>query len=473
MECILKKEYDPAREVLRSSIARGVNTRVAEQYGKVLEEFLQRRDEIENPVILARYNACEVRVSSDKTGRGLFVPAYQPWGAQLWKERPLAFIQSPCSRKCAQVCRACLSPVGSLASQLRHLDLGPVPPGAEDLLLDQFEDRYWERKLREVVNGEIVQCAESACSEVFCSKECRDWALGGESSHSVLCAGRLPAASFEALQELEQFADDVDTEHLLLLAHVVAQMLLRRKAGDAIEEVKRRFLQFISSPWEEMAEGTPEDTPELRREHLEKATVLLQRIFAGEELASELLEPTVLSSLMGSFELVNMCIALPHPLNRHGDKLCELLGGDVLAKIAKNQEQVEDDDSDVEGDADDEGESQAEALEAARTGSLFGNVIGTALCEALAFTNHSCLPNCRIDFATAGQAEAPGPGLWVYSVTRRPLVPGDEVLMSYVPSVVGRPLEVRQEKMRKFGFPCSCRTCETDKALAAEGDVVF
>ena len=34
-----------------------------------------------------------------------------------------------------------------------------------------------------------------------------------------------------------------------------------------------------------------------------------------------------------------------------------------------------------------------------------------------------------------------------------------------VPSVVGKPLEERQAKMlKRFGFACGCRSCETDKA---------
>merc|ERR1712014_413150 len=99
------------------------------------------------------------------------------------------------------------------------------------------------------------------------------------------------------------------------------------------------------------------------------------------------------------------------------------------AQVAQNQKQAEglnEDDSDddeeyEEGAQDDDGaddeicaaDKGAEAVEAARRGDLFGAVVGTALCEALAFTNHCCLPNCAIDFATAGQAEARGPGLWV------------------------------------------------------------
>eukprot|EP00931_Biecheleriopsis_adriatica_P108221 TRINITY_DN82562_c0_g1_i1.p1 TRINITY_DN82562_c0_g1~~TRINITY_DN82562_c0_g1_i1.p1 ORF type:complete len:551 (+),score=94.18 TRINITY_DN82562_c0_g1_i1:29-1681(+) len=488
MTCILSKEYEPAREVLRGAIARGVNSSIAEQYAGVLEDFLQKRDEMENPVILGRYDQCIVRKSTEGQGNGLFVPGYQTWGAQLWKERPLACIQSPCSRKCVQVCRACLLPVGSLASQLRYLGL-EVPKGAEEVLISNGEccsQEYDEEEgSNDWVPGQVIPCSEPGCSEVFCSIACRDWALK-ESSHAVLCAGRMRSECLTALRGLEQLADETDTEHLLLLAHVVAQMVLQRRAGTSLDEVKRRFAeQFASSPWDKLAEGNGcskgDDTPEVRRTNFAKASLLIEKIFQGEVHAEALLEPSLLSGLLGTFELVNMCISIPHPLNSEGQRVQELLSGRVAAQLDELQKPLEDSDSDEDGEVQageiaassegNESDREAKALAAAAKGDLFENVIGTALCEALAFTNHSCLPNCRIDFACASHGEAKGPGLWVYSVTRRPLVPGDEVLMSYVPSVVGKPLEVRQRKMQKFGFPCSCRSCETDKALAADDDV--
>merc|ERR1712216_614480 len=114
------------------------------------------------------------------------------------------------------------------------------------------------------------------------------------------------------------------------------------------------------------------------------------------------------------------------------------------------------------------------AREAAGKGSLFAHVVGTSLCEALSFMNHSCLPNARIDFATSATPDnTSGPGLWVFSAARKPLCPGDEVQMCYVPSVVGRPVEERQKRMKRFGFECRCRCCTTDLMLKADGDIVL
>ncbi|CAE7308067.1 ATXR2 [Symbiodinium sp. CCMP2456] len=456
--CIFKQDYDTAREVLRSAIARGASTHLAEQYAKVLEEFLTKRDEVENPVVLARFDECVVRETSSGQGRGLYVPSYQTWGAQLWKERPLAYIQSPGSRKCVQVCCACLLPVGSLASQLKYINLEP-PPGSEKIPLSTYPDEVCPDGF---CPGQVITCDGNDCSEVFCSESCRSWALS-ESSHAILCKGRLGPKSWSALQSLELLAIETDSEHLLLLAHHVACMTLARRSGQSFEAVKHRFAsQFASAPWDSLAGADDSDTPEERRRCMSCAIPLLETIFEAEDLASGFLDSELLSNILGTFELVNMCISLPHPLNSRAD-VADYLTEELAEALSKMQEPLQSD-----SESEQETEHASSPLASARQGQLFENVIGTALCEALAFTNHSCLPNCRIEFATASQPEAKGPGLWMYSVTRRPLVPGDEVLMAYVPSVVGQPLQVRQRKMQKFGFTCHCRTCETDRVLESE-----
>ncbi|CAJ1367169.1 unnamed protein product [Effrenium voratum] len=324
---ILSQDYDQAREVLRSAIARGVSSSLAEQYGKVLEEFLQRRDEIENPVVLGQFELCIVRDSINSTGRGLFVPGYQTWGCQLWKQRPLAYIQSPKSRRCVQVCCACLIPVGSLASQLRHMGLVP-PPGAEDDILLTNGEQIGEEGYKDgFAAGQVLPCA--GCSEVFCSEQCRTWALS-ESSHTLLCRARLSEERrWAALQSLEQLAEEADHEHLLLLAHTVAQMVLARRSASS-EQVRHRFAgQFVSAPWHSLAEGG-EDSSEARQQWLSQAVGCLKAIF-GED---EFVDLQLLDGLLGTFELVNMCVSLPHPLNQAADDL----SGELASQIAKLQE---------------------------------------------------------------------------------------------------------------------------------------
>lgn len=498
MERILQREYEAAREVLRSAVAQGAGKSVAEQYGKVLEEFLQRKDEVDNPrsLDLACFGVCALREMDNQTGRGLIVPGYVNWGDELWRQRPVTYMQSPPSRKCVQACCACCIPVGTLASQLETMGL-PVPAGAEEIEVPGA--------------GQIFRCP-GGCGEVFCGQACYDWAREN-SSHAVLCRSCLSTDAAAALESLAHFALETDQEHLLLLAHHIAMALLRRRAGDDLSEVRQKYVtQFCRAPWESLADADDPggDTPSNRRDSLAKARNYLLQIYADEPLAEPFLDMDTLSSMLGTYELVNMCISIPHPLNSQGSRIADLLGGSALAKLHEQQKGVdsESDDEDeessqdpgdaetramkslVEGaadgrlkavleglnkdtspDSEDEDapvDPEAAALEAAREGTLFGNVIGTSLVEALSFMNHSCLPNARIDFATSVTPNVSAPGLWVYSAARRPLIPGDEVQMCYVPSVVGKPLEERQKRMKKFGFECKCRCCTTDSMLEAE-----
>merc|ERR1712224_43398 len=129
--------------------------------------------------------------------------------------------------------------------------------------------------------------------------------------------------------------------------------------------------------------------------------------------------------MLGTFEMVNMCINLPHPFNSKDmrEQIVKLLSSETLAHVAEKQRNV-DEDSDDESSEEEETEDTATENEAAvnllNRGRLFANVVGTALIEALSFTNHSCLPNCSVDFATLGSRCADGPGLWVYADARRP-----------------------------------------------------
>jgi len=472
MEAIMGRKYDAAREVLRSAVAQGAGNNLAEQYGKVLEDMLQQAAEIENPSVrkeVATFGVVSLREMDNHTGRGLIVPGYVNWGDELWRQRPVAYIQSPSSRAATQVCDACLVPVGTLASQLVFLGQ-PVPEGAEEV---------------EVVNGACspVQCP-GGCSEVFCGEACCEWAQTS-SSHALLCKGSLPATALVALEDLEKLAEKTDQEHLLLLAHHIAVILLRRLAGDALSDVMQHFVkQFFSSPWETLTseEDADGDTPSYREDLLGQAAGHLRRLFADQELAEPFLDIEILSSMMGTYEQVNMCISISHPLNTQCDRTSELLQPVALAKLHRFQKGV-DQDSDEEDDEAEAGDKQdrpqpvaepteddiATALQTIAKQSLFANVVGTSLCEALSFTNHSCLPNARIDFATSATPDNnSGPGLWVFSAARRPMLPGDEVQMCYVPSVVGKPVKERQKRMKKFGFECRCRCCTTDLMLEAD-----
>lgn len=489
MASVFEKDYTAAGETLRVAICKGTNQNLAMQYAKVLEEFLRGRDTVENPVVLAHFGPIVVKQLENGTGRGIVTNRYYTTNEELWHERPLIKIQSPASRKCVQVCFACLKPLGTLKSQLAYLGYS-TPHSDDDIVVG---GSYSGDPL---YTGQVIPCSGAGCCEVFCSTDCRDWELAN-SSHNLLCAAKLRPSQFEALCSIAKLAEDAGHENLLMLAHGVAQMTLCREHGESLEEIQHRFVrQFVSQSWESLASDIDDkdgdDTPAKRRELLTKEVELLHVLFEGNDLAEPFLEVELLDSLLSTFELTSMSISIAHPLNSFGPQLCTLLGGETLAKILKTQRMV-DEDSESEGSTDDgasqnevsgrgstENEEQSaqsnspaeEALECARKGKLFAHVTGAGLFERVAFTNHCCLPNCSIEFATAGQEKAHGPGLCLYTLANRPLIPGDELLMTYVPTVVAQPYRVRQRRMKRFGFTCRCRTCVTDEILIADGDLV-
>merc|ERR1712113_1234719 len=106
-------------------------------------------------------------------------------------------------------------------------------------------------------------------------------------------------------------------------------MVMQRCAGVELPEVMRRYVhQFASQPWDGLAPETDED---------------------------------VLSSMLGTYELVNMCISIPHPLNIQTTSVAELVKGSELVKLHSTQKGI-DDESDEESDEEEEeedGEEQA------------------------------------------------------------------------------------------------------------------
>lgn len=456
MRKVFDREYNGVREILRSAVARRDNRSLAEEYAKVLQDFLCQ-EECQSPT-LGQFGVCVLQEIFQGSGRGLVVPGYVPFGAELWCERPLSYVQSQASRRAVQVCRACFVPVGSLGSQLSYLGVA-VPP---DTTASTME------------HSKIVNCP-GGCEDVFCSDACCSWAMEN-SSHRLLCEGQLSIAQAEAARALLSLAEETDHENLILLPHHIAQMILRRMVDEALESVMHRYAkQFISKPWDELVseECGTEDTPTRRRNILCQVVKLLEELFVGHDLAKPFLDPQFIRTLLGTFDMTVMGVSVPSPFNGCED-IVEFFEEEPLAQVRSIQNCVEDccceDDTNT---AEIEKESCAPTLKVDDVrDELFADVMGVGVCEAISFTNHSCLPNCSFDFAVANSGRTQGPGLWTYARARRPLLPGDEVLMTYVPSVVGRRLEFRTRKMKEFGFHCKCRSCITDRLLEADGEIV-
>ena len=81
---------------------------------------------------------------------------------------------------------------------------------------------------------------------------------------------------------------------------------------------------------------------------------------------------------------------------------------------------------------------------------------GVGLYNTLSLMNHSCIPN----FVRLNQ------GRQVIAIASRLIVEGEEINENYgVSSVVDHSKQFRQEMLsKKYGFLCSCRSCQSDDA---------
>lgn len=73
--------------------------------------------------------------------------------------------------------------------------------------------------------------------------------------------------------------------------------------------------------------------------------------------------------------------------------------------------------------------------------------------------NHSCQPNCVVNYACHPQL-----GLVAHLTALRDIAPGEELVQSYVEQSL--PLAERQKQLREYGFVCACPKCKQE---AAEG----
>lgn len=454
---IMERDYERAKEILRAVRAEGGDSgenQMVNAYAETLQDFLEKLAELDAPPI-EKVGSVEFRFLNDLTGRGLRAPLYLEPGSTVWQEQPLVYVQSPWSKRKVKCCLLCWQPLGTLETQLLHMDL-MSPAGAESV---------------QCVTGdgaaEVVNCA--GCDSCFCSQACHDIALS-DSPHKLLCKGKLSSEQQEALSSLEELARSglpgvgllAGNENLLLLVHTLASMLVTVQQGWTEDVVKHRYFnRFVTRAWDELASSVddPDDNPAIRRQVLSKATEYLRTLFLSMKGAGDLLQADVLSGLMGTFELTAMSVCLDHTLNSKKEEVLKILGDEGCTSLRafqkRNVSQEE------EGDKkDNEEEEQEQEV-------LFDDVEGISLLAPVAFTNHNCLPNCAIHFSSKkfGSDSGPAnPGIWALGMATRPILPDDEVTMSYYPSVVGQPYCVRQQKMKDFGFQCRCSCCMADEA---------
>lgn len=206
----------------------------------------------------------------------------------------------------------------------------------------------------------------------------------------------------------------------------------------ALQAAWQPYLYGWKRPWWE-AVAVPddvEDEDEFRGQLRSLASDSLELLSAAirhPELAPHLLQLQVYGSIVGMFELNNLGVSVPTPVEDYFLAVDELQGQQREQVMQVTQPLLD-------------------ALDAEYA----------TPCEATAFlalqscVNHSCNPNAA---ATCDQGDNT-----VAIVARRDIRAGEEVTLSYIDE--GLPYKQRQAELRDYGFVCRCDTCIADAAAA-------
>ncbi|KAL4420876.1 hypothetical protein ABPG77_002835 [Micractinium sp. CCAP 211/92] len=188
--------------------------------------------------------------------------------------------------------------------------------------------------------------------------------------------------------------------------------------------------------WWECTAAPPEATADMRQLAADSLELLCAAM--PPRLLSRfpaLLTLPVWGSIIGMFELNNLALFVPSPLQRWLDLLGQLPPGEQEAAYAAAGPFIE-------------------ALPEELPGCEGNAFYGLHSC-----CNHSCAPN-----AEAFKRDQDDNGCAVI-LALRDIAPGEEVTLSYIDEEA--PLEERREQLGEYGFACACDKCSAEE-LAAE-----
>lgn len=93
--------------------------------------------------------------------------------------------------------------------------------------------------------------------------------------------------------------------------------------------------------------------------------------------------------------------------------------------------------------------------------TLFPPLDGTAFYALICRINHSCDPNVRVVYVNS-----PEFGLQATLIALRPILPGEELLQSYIDQF--QPFSVRQNALKDYGFQCECTKCVAERGAGVK-----
>lgn len=425
---------------------------------------------------LTSRRSVEVRTIPGR-GRGLFASA-APEGdpAVVFGDGALGRIVQASPANCPGLaCGLCGHALGSPSRHLRILARQPAksirssPKGHEGSVL--------EEPLSEVITGKALFTEKKP---LFCSSGCLD-------EHERIL-GRL-RKNLKATQRFASYAKECGCAfHLLALKLICWALAEAEKKGPGAAAAPLRAL--CGRPYLE-AVDQPEEALEAFREKLKVETetsrkLALEALGGKDTLPGEwdFLEPDGYSHLLGALcnnaiSIVYVSPVLQHVLQVDSMAACparaeavKLLVPWIQAlKAAPPRAPAEGEDEEELAAKDEQqllsweipGSSDVLSFSTA----LFPPFRGYAIFPLLALINHSCKPNCAVEFTFSG-------ALFVLAQAPDAVKAGEELFISYLDSSLGSEedhksmgTKQRRKLLLPYGFACDCPLCQAGQEPAA------
>ncbi|XP_072932839.1 protein-lysine N-trimethyltransferase SMYD5 [Epargyreus clarus] len=359
----------------------------------------------------------EIRVSSNIKGKGLFATRSFRTRDVILEEDPLVSCQFAWNAAYSYLaCDHCMRPLETPEQNARRLACKP------DIVLPHA-DCY------EIDLQTITSCDQ--CNLQYCSEECKQ--VAKTSYHSLLCYQETDAQHpiNVLLDTWKQMHLPPETTSILLIARILAMIQLSKNPEVMIGKVK----EFCHRSVSEDAELTHKLLGEQFCEQLSTLRELMNNVVSGEHI-QEFLTQEGFNSLMA---LVGT--------NGQG------IGSSPLALWVKNC---------LERTMSDDERAQLELFidrlyqKVEEESGEFINTEGSGLFRLQSACNHSCDPNVEVCFPHGNHR--------LQLRALKPLMPGDEICISYLDECsLRRSRHSRQKELaQNYLFLCWCQRCVSE-----------
>lgn len=362
----------------------------------------------------------------------------------MFRDRPLVAFQHIFSQRMTSCCAACMAPVGSFRDLLQQI-LGNAGCTLESFGVDSH-NLLGHPCLRGLA---AVPCDTEGCKALFCSERCRAEEVS-HGAHRLLCCELHGDSSRTRSWICFNSLARNHSENLLLAASALSWAVCQVLYWDMpVQRAVAELMVCQNERWEQMTCRQPYR----RRRVVRESWTLLKQVLYPARTAVDidlLLNEEVYSRLLGEFELVNANIEFGHPFQAALAREALLPLSDALRRagvwqaVAKVMSCQHEDSSVSLCSVDDDAPTQED----------LPVVLGIGLARRIALMNHSCRPNCEIDYSNNGTAIV---------VALRELRAGEELTISYVDE---QSLPVRRRRRAlwlRYGFHCYCSRCSTER----------